>query len=145
VAPTWSPDGKRIAFVSDRTGTPQIYVMERDGTQPKRITYSGSHFGDPDWSPKGDQIAFTGRDEKGVFQIFVGDAQGKSVRAVTSGAYDTMDPSWSPDGRFLAVSSRRQGKNAIYLFRLGSQDFRRVSPAGEEASQPAWSPRPAGS
>jgi TolB protein len=119
--------------------------MGRDGSNPRRITFSGGHFGDPDWSPKGDLVAFTGRDDKGVFQVFVADPEGKSVRPVTSGPHDTMDPSWSPDGRFLAVSSRRQGRSAVYLFRLGSSQFRRVSPAGEEASQPAWSPRLTGS
>ncbi|MBI5445559.1 MAG: Tol-Pal system beta propeller repeat protein TolB [Deltaproteobacteria bacterium] len=144
VAPTWSPDGKRVAFVSDRTGNPQIYVMDRDGHNVKRITYFGSHNGDPEWSPKGDLIAFTGRDEKGAFQIFIADPEGKAVRPVTGGPGDTMDPSWSPDGRFLAVTSTRQGRNAVYVFRLGSQDFRRITPAGEEASQPAWSPRVTG-
>jgi TolB protein len=145
VAPTWSPDGKQIAFVSDRTGTPQIYVMGRDGGRVKRLTFSGGHNGDPDWSPKGDLIAFTGRDEKGMFQVHTIDSEGRDLRRVTTGPYDTMDPSWSPDGRFLAVTSNRQGKDAVYTVRLGSQDFRRVSPPGEEASQPAWAPRAPGS
>ena len=141
VAPTWSPDGRQIAFVSDRMGNPHIFVMDRDGRNVRRITSSGSHNGDPDWSPRGDLIAFTGRDERGVFQVYAVDPEGKEVHQLTFGPRDTMDPSWSPDGRFLAVTSSRDGRSGVFVFRLGSQDFRRVSPSTEEASQPAWSPR----
>lgn len=140
VAPTWSPDGKRIAFVSDRLGNPHIFVMDRDGKDVRRITTSGTHNGDPDWSPKGDWIAFTGKDERGTFQVYMTDPQGRQVRQLTFGPYDTLDPSWSPDGRFLAVTSSREGESAVYVFRVGGQEFRRMSPRGEAASQPAWSP-----
>lgn len=141
VAPVWSPDGKRIAFVSDRNGNPHIFVMDRDGDHVKRITFAGNHDGDPEWSPKGDLIAYTGKDEKGVFQVYLVDPEGRESKQITFGSRDTMDPSWSPDGRFLAVTSSREGKSAIYVLRVGSQDYRRVSPSGEEASQPAWSPK----
>jgi len=140
VAPTWSPDGKRIAFVSDRMGNPHIFVMDRDGRNVRRLTFSGTHNGDPDWSPRGDWIAFTGKDERGRFQVYLVDPEGRGVRQLTFGPYDTYDPSWSPDGRFLAVTSTRGGRKAVYVFRVGSQEYRRVSPPGEEASQPAWGP-----
>ncbi len=140
VAPTWSPDGKQIAFVSDRMGNPHIFVMDRDGGDVRRLTYSGKHNGDPDWSPKGDWIAFSGQDERGTFQVYLVDPKGRQVRQVTFGPYDTLDPSWSPDGRFLAVTSSREGDDAVYVLRLGGQEFRRVSPRGEQASQPSWSP-----
>ncbi|MFU8855428.1 MAG: Tol-Pal system beta propeller repeat protein TolB [Deferrisomatales bacterium] len=147
VAPTWSPDGKRIAFVSDRLGNPHIFTMDRDGRDVRRLTVAGTHNGDPDWSPRGDWIAFTGKDERGAFQVYMVDPQGRQVRQLTFGPYDTLDPTWSPDGRFLAVTSAREGDSAVYVFRVGGQEFRRVSPRGEKASQPAWSPvffRPGG-
>lgn len=141
VAPTWSPDGKQIAFVSDRMGNPHLFVMDRDGKDVRRLTTAGSHNGDPEWSPRGDLIAFTGKDERGAFQVYVVDPAGRQVRQLTFGPRDTLDPSWSPDGRFLAVSSTRDGQSAIYVFRLGGSEFRRISPPGEVAAQPAWSPR----
>lgn len=140
VAPTWSPDGSQIAFVSDRMGNPHIFVMDRNGGDVRRLTTSGTHNGDPDWSPRGDLIAFSGKDERGAFQVYVVDPKGRQVRQVTFGLRDTLDPSWSPDGRFLAVSSEREGETAVYVLRLGGQEYHRVSPRGEGASQPAWSP-----
>ncbi|GAB4284186.1 MAG: Tol-Pal system beta propeller repeat protein TolB [Deferrisomatales bacterium] len=140
VAPTWSPDGKHIAFVSDRRGNPHLFVMDRDGGGVRRITFSGAHNGDPEWSPTGTLIAFSGQDERGGFQVYTVAPSGGKIVQRTFGTWDTWDPSWSPDGRFLAVTSNRGGSDAVYVLRLGSQEFRRVTPPGQRASQPAWSP-----
>ncbi|TLN23363.1 hypothetical protein FDZ71_03060 [bacterium] len=139
VSPTWSPDGKKIAFVSDRMGSPNIFVMNADGSEPRRITFSGAHNGDPAWSPDGSSIAFSGMDEKGAFQVFITDPEGQKISQITFGSYDTLEPSWSPDGRFLAVTSRRDGDEAVYVLRVGSGALLRVSPVGLRASQPSWS------
>ena len=69
-SPTWSPDGKRLAFVSNRFGTPQIFVMNADGSGVQRLTYQGKYNQTPVWSPRGDLIAFTARDERNTFDIF---------------------------------------------------------------------------
>ncbi len=142
VSPTWSPDGKRICFVSDRKGAPHLFVMGADGSEPTRITFKGKHNGDPAWSPDGDKIAFTGMDEKGIFQIFLVKPDGTEVTQLTFGGYDTLEPSWSPDGRFLAVTSRKEGRDAVYILRVGSTEMRRVSPKGDIANQPNWSHGP---
>jgi TolB protein len=140
VSPTWSPDGKKLAFVSDRMGSPHIFVLDAENPgEPKRITFAGKHNGDPAWSPDGDRIAFTGLDDKGVFQIFLVDPEGSGVTQLTHGRYDTLEPSWSPDARFLAVTSRKEGADAVFVLNIGTLEMRRVSPAGLKADQPFWS------
>ena len=61
VSPTWSPDGQQLAFCSDRSGAPQIYVMSADGGGVRRVTTSGNYNTSPSWSPKGDRIAYASR------------------------------------------------------------------------------------
>ena len=76
-SPCFSPDGSQIAFVSNRQGSPQIFIMPASGGAAKRVTYQGKYNQTPRWSPRTDkpQIAFTGRDERGVFDIFVIDVK----------------------------------------------------------------------
>ena len=74
---TLSPDGTQIAFVSDRGGSPQLYLMSAAGGDARRLTFQGGNNTTPRWSPRADkpQIAFTGRDEKGVFDVFIYDVK----------------------------------------------------------------------
>lgn len=140
VSPSWSPDGRRMVYVSDMRGNPNLFILDTGSptAAPLRITFEGKHIGDPAWSPNGDKIAYSAMDENGVFQIYTVDAEGKSTERLTSGSKDTSQPSWSPDGRFMAVTSNRDGADAIYVLRLGTGRTWRVSPPGVEASQPAW-------
>ena len=61
MSPAFSPDGATLAFTSDRSGTPQIYVMSLGGGSPKRVTYSGDYNTTPAFSPKGDKLAYQSR------------------------------------------------------------------------------------
>ena len=85
--PSFSPDGSQIAFVSNRQGSPQIFVMPAGGGGAKRVTFQGKYNQTPRWSPRTDkpQIAFTGRDERGVFDVFILDVKTGRIDRVTAG------------------------------------------------------------
>ncbi len=139
VSPSWSPDGRQIAFCSARGGAPQIYVADADGGSARRVSFGGSYNTSPAWSPRGARIAYTGR-VGGRFQIFVSDAAGGEARQITSSDGDNVDPSWSPDGRYLIFSSTRGGGRG-QLWVVDERGLRQRQlirgPGGD--SSPAWS------
>ena len=108
VSPTWSPDGKQIAFVSDRGGTPQIYLMDSSGAGVRRLTFEGGYNTSPAWHPRSNRIAYEGR-AGGTFQVMVMETEGGTpVQLTTNGRSE--NPAWSPDGRYIAFVSRLGGK-----------------------------------
>jgi TolB protein len=140
VSPSYSPDESRLAFCSNRGGGPQVYTMDSDGTNVKRISYVDSRYcTSPAWSPKGDKIAFVCA--KGGFQIFMADPEGRNAVQLTFSG-DNEDPSWAPDGRFLAFSSTNLGggeKQLGILSLLGGRPTR-IEGTSRDSRQPAWSP-----
>ena len=81
--PAWSPDGQRIAFVSERDGNPELYVMDADGSNPTRLTQDAGRDGSSAWSPDGQRIAFVSRRD-GNAEIYVIAADGSSLIGTTS-------------------------------------------------------------
>ena len=111
VTPTWSPTGQQIAFVSDRTGPPQIYVVNIDGTGLKKIT-NETACDRPTWSPAPfNEIAYTSQSGGGhdirVYEFATG-----QTRTITDGTGSNESPAFSPNGRHIAFSSDRSGPRA---------------------------------
>ncbi len=140
VDPSWSPDGSRLVFVSDRMGSPQLFVMNASGGGERRLTSRGSYNVTPAWSPAGDRIAFS-RIEQGHFEIYTIRPDGSDERRLTFGAGNKEHPRWSPDGRFLVFSSDQGGRKALYVMRSDGGGLRRLSGGGGNCIHPAWSPR----
>lgn len=139
VDPVWSPDGTRIAFVSDRDGLPAVYVMNADGTGVVRITDGPDRF--PAWSPDGLRIAFSRFGEDTFdFDIWVANADGSAPVNLTNSARDDVEPSWSPDGTKIAFTSYRTGDGEVFVMGAdGSAPTNRTASPGEDRS-PDWSP-----
>jgi TolB protein len=147
-SPTWSSDGKRIAFASDRSGTgaPQIYIMnvdQGDRGPVERISFGSSHNDNPAWSPDGDKIAYTSRVGK-RFQIKIYDLNTKKniTFTDTKSPGNNEQPTWSPDGRFIAYRHKEGAEPHIYIQRLGSDRARQLSFRPGGGLSPDWSPYP---
>lgn len=113
-APQISPDGRKIAFQSSRSGTQEIWVAASDGANPVKLTsFEKSLTGSPSWSPDGTQLAFDARPEgrSHIYSIRLGGGQ---PRALTSGAFNDIIPSWSRDGRRIYFGSNRNGTWQIW-------------------------------
>ena len=106
-SPAWSPDGKRIAFYSERSGNAEIYVMNGDGTGVTRLTNTSADEGYPAWSPDGRTISFDS-DRDGNFDIFAMHADGTDVRPLTRHPARDVSATWSADGRSIVFMSDRE-------------------------------------
>lgn len=144
VEPAVSPDGSKIAFSSDRSGQTMIYVMNADGSSPKRITFAGKFNASPSWSPDGQRIAFAGWSQD-HFDIFTMKADGSDMIRITSAKKangrwaQNEDPVFSPDGRFLMYTSNRTGTNQVYISNLDGSEERRITDDRHNYFKPKWS------
>jgi dipeptidyl aminopeptidase/acylaminoacyl peptidase len=93
--PTWSPDGTKLAFRSDRDGNQEIYVMNADGTGQTNLTNHAANDGGPDWSSDGTKIAFNS-DRDGNLEVYVMNPDGSGLTNLTNNPAHDYEPDWSP-------------------------------------------------
>jgi Tol biopolymer transport system component len=138
--PSWSPDGTKIAFASDRDDANvfEIYVMNADGSEQTRLTDDPAFDGLPSWSPDGTKIAF----QRGFGEIYVMNADdGSGVTRLTDNTDIDETPSWSPDGTKIAFASNRDHNWEIYVMNAddGSEQTN-ISNNPANDLHPSWSP-----
>ena len=133
-APVWSPDGRRIAFLSRRDGGKEVYVMSADGSGQRRLTGDARFPAAPAWSPNGRQIAFEGG-PYALSGVYVVNADGSGQRRL---ARNGSTPAWSPDGRTIAFFSG----NKVYLMNADGSEHRQLTKTlfDVRARALAWSP-----
>ena len=128
--PAFSPDGRKIVYHSDRSGSQEIWVTDTDTNTSTQLThFGGSPTGSPSWSPNGLEIAFDSEQPEGT-AIFVIPADGGMPRRVTANAGDNCVPSWSQDGKFVYFASSRSGE-----FQIWKVPAARGEPLSSPASQ----------
>src|SRR5436305_386866 len=126
-----------IAFSSDRTGNKEIYVMDYDGENQRRITGHRSTSLSPAWSPNGESIAYTSF-FNGPPALYLADlGSGRKRPMITSGSLNTS-PSFAPDGRHIAFARSLDGNVEIFTADLDGGNLRRLTNSPAIATNPAW-------
>jgi Tol biopolymer transport system component len=140
--PTWSADGSQIAFTTRRDGNNEIYVMNPEGNQIKRLTSSPHDDFAPAWSPDGKQIAFVSdRDNAtGIYSIYLMNADGSGVKRLTNDKGNDYTPAWSPDGSQIAFRSVQNGQSDIYVIQSDGSGMVNLTNHPAEDWSPGWSP-----
>jgi len=139
--PRWSPDGSRIAFISDKTGEEEVWVVAQDGSKPaEQLTSGGKAMRyAPEWSPDGKYIAFSDKDGK-VWVLTVADK--KLTEVADSKRGQVQDYTWSPKGNYLAFTLQENiSSSSIYVWSSNDNQLRRVTSETFSEFNPAWDPR----
>jgi TolB protein len=134
-----SPDGRRIAFGSDRSGNQDLWTMPVDGGEPVRLTDDPAQDWAPRWSPDGHEIAFYSN-RTGDRELWVMPAAGGPARQLTSSPGLDAGPEWSPDGMEVAFRSERTGSSNIWVTSADGRRLRQVTDGPASDYHSTWSP-----
>ncbi len=122
-SPSWSPDGRRLAFSgADSGGKTDLYLYDLDTGTLRRLTHDLYHDHDLVWSPAGDHLVFVSdrcvHGRTGQYSLFLMELPGGRILQLTRGEHSDIHPAWSVDGRYIAFSSDRNGIHNIHALRL---------------------------
>jgi dipeptidyl aminopeptidase/acylaminoacyl peptidase len=144
--PTWSPDGKSIAFISNMSGRNNLWLVPAEGGWPVQLTVSDQRQTAPAWSPDGKWIAYqSDYDGDEQWDIFlVSPKTGKVVNLTQTREIAEMDPTWSPDGRYLAylVKPKTSAASEIDIYDMVMREVKHLTtntPQDKRNVNPIWS------
>ena len=137
----FSPDRKRIVYVSNQEGPRDLWLMDGDGKNPKRLTTDKRWYDHPDWSPCGKRVVCTSNhDGANNNDIWLFEIATATWERLTDDTGSDSFPAWSPDGRQIAFASTRGGNEDIWVLDLATKSTRQLTTAPGRDFAPAWSP-----
>ncbi|WP_420835061.1 Tol-Pal system beta propeller repeat protein TolB [Vibrio galatheae] len=131
MSPAWSPDGKKIAYVSFQNGQAEIFIMDIYSGAREKVTSYPRHNGAPRFSPDGSQLALV-LSKTGSLQVYTLDLNTRKLTQITRGRSNNTEPFWHPDGKSLIFTSDRGGKPQIYQVDLASNSTKRLTWQGSQ-------------
>ena len=140
MSPSWSPDGRRIAYVSFETGASRVFVQEISTGKREIVSSAPGINGSPAWSPDGTQLALVLGGVDGNLEVYVLTLANKQLRRITSHPAIDTEPSWAPDGKSIYFTSDRAGGPQVYRVGLDGANPRRVTFEGNYNARPRVSP-----
>lgn len=140
-APTPTPlgGGGQIAFISDRDGNQEIYIMNVDGSQARNITNHPASDSVPAWSPDNQRLVFESNRD-GNWEIYATNVEGSNVIRLTDNPGEDRDPEWSPDGVHISFASSRDGYWRIWRLNLNTNELIALTDNNAGDWSPGWSP-----
>ena len=136
IQPALSPDRTRIAFSSNREGSYDLFLMDADGGNLRRLTTDPGAEGEPAWTPDGTRLIYTSTASGGRPQLYELRPDGRPARAITAEPGGNHSPAVSTDGKSIAFISTRDGNQEVYLMPVDGGVARRVTRTGQRESQP---------
>ncbi|NCB32204.1 MAG: hypothetical protein EOM66_12460, partial [Clostridia bacterium] len=136
----------RIAYVSDKSGMPQIYIYVDAAEPARQLTNFPDGACQPDWSPDGERIIFISpcpkrQDQYPNASMFILNTDGSGLTVLQTLPGGDFEPAWSPDGEWIAFESLRIGETWIWKMDRNGEQVQEISPvAGSHQTSPAWSP-----
>jgi TolB protein len=140
-SPTFSPDGSKIAFVSDKDGSPRIYTISTTFASkrgnPTLITKQNNENSCPTWSPDGKKLAYSAK-TKGIRQIWIYDFEAKEEMQLTDGPGNKENPSWAPNSTHLVFNSTDGSVSELYIVNFHQPEVIKISQGPGIKHYPTW-------
>ncbi|MFM2589411.1 Tol-Pal system beta propeller repeat protein TolB [Vibrio sp. TBV020] len=131
MSPAWSPDGKKLAYVSFQNGQAEIFIMNIYTGEREKVTSYPRHNGAPRFSPDGSKLALV-LSKTGSLQVYTLDLNTRKLAQITRGRSNNTEPFWHPDGKSLIFTSDRGGKPQIYQVDLANGSTNRITWQGSQ-------------
>jgi TolB protein len=149
--PVWSPDGSTILWVSDRSGSHDLWLMNADGSNQRDLTNTPDvQAENPNWSPDGTRILFDSCPASSYpcpggtvdYNVFVVNADGSGLRQLTTSPAIEANPAWSPDMRKIVYRSDASGNTEVWKMNADGSDKRKLTGGLQGGGDPDWQPLP---